>query len=57
MWNCTLFFKDFIDLFLDSREGREKERERNTDMREQHQLVASCMHPNQGLNPQPGHVP
>ena len=34
------FSKDFIYLFLERGEGREKERERNIDVREKHQLVA-----------------
>ena len=31
--------------------------ERNIDVREKYQLVASPMHPNQGLSPQTRHVP
>ena len=38
-------------------EGREKKRERNISVREKYWLVASCMHPNQGLNPHLRHVP
>ena len=34
-----------------------KERERNINVREKHQLVAFCRHPNQGPNPQPRHEP
>ena len=30
------FFKDFICLFLETRGGREKERERNTNVQERH---------------------
>ena len=37
-----ILFKDFIDLFLERREGREKERERNIDVQEIHHSVASC---------------
>ena len=38
----TLLLKVFIYLFLERGERREKERERNTDVREKHQSVASC---------------
>ena len=41
-----LFFKDFIYLFWERREGRGKERDRNIDMWEKHWLVASCIPPN-----------
>ena len=50
---------DYLDyflrfyLFLERGEGREKERERNINVREIHPLVASLMHPNQGPNLQP----
>ena len=43
--SSDIYFKDFLNLFLDRREGREKEMERNINMQEKHQLVASCMHP------------
>ena len=33
-----------MHLFLERGEGREKERERNINVREKHQLVASCIH-------------
>ena len=36
-----LFFKDFIYFVLEKREGREKERQRNIDVREIHGAVAS----------------
>ena len=49
--------KDFFNLFLERREGREEERERNISVREKHQSVASRMCPHQRLNPQPRHVP
>ena len=52
-----LFCKDFIYLFLKRGEGREKERQRNTDAREKHQSFASCLCPDQGLNLKPRHVP
>ena len=35
----------------------ERETERNTDVREKHQLVASHTCPDQGLSPQPRYVP
>ena len=51
------FFKKKIYLFLESEEGREKERGRGIRVWEIHWLVASCMHPNWGPGPQPRHVP
>ena len=45
------FFKDFIYLFLESREGKEKETERNINV-----WLLSCA-PNWGPGPQPRHVP
>ena len=51
------FFKDFIYLFSERVEGREKERERNVNVREKHQLAACCILPtsdlacNQGMRP------
>ena len=47
-------FNDFIYLFLERGEGREKERERNIDVPEKHRLVAS--HMPWGPGPQPRHV-
>ena len=47
------FLKDFIYLFLERGEGRE--RERNIDVRET--SVASCMRLHLGSNPQLRHVP
>ena len=44
-------------LILQRGEWREKETERNINVREKHQLVATHTCPNQGLNPQPRHVP
>ena len=44
-------------LLLERGEGREKERERNIRVTEKHLLVASCMHLDLGLNPQPSYVP
>ena len=43
-------------MFTDFRK-RGKERERNTDVREKHLLVASSTHPQQGSNPQSRHLP
>ena len=49
--NVFPFFKDFIYLFLDKGEGREKEGEK-------HQcVVASCMPPTGEASLQPRHVP
>ena len=39
------------------KEGREKEKERNIDVREKHQSVASHIHSNRGPNLQPRRVP
>ena len=36
---------------------RKRERHTDIDVREKHQVVASCMCPDQGSNPQPRHVP
>ena len=52
-----LLFKDFIYLFFERGERREKNRERNIDMREKHQWVASCMSLDWGPTPQSRHVP
>ena len=49
------FFKDFIYLFLERWEGREKEKERNIDVQEKHQWVASHTTGDPGL--QPRHAP
>ena len=43
-------FKNHLCIFLERREGREKERERNIYVREKHQLVASRVHPDWGPN-------
>ena len=45
------FKKDFIDLFLENGEGREKEGERNTDVREKQQSVVSCASPTRDRAP------
>ena len=47
---CVSFFKDCIYLLLERREGREKETERNIDLREKHQLPLAGKRPSQGLN-------
>ena len=41
----------------DDKEGRERLGEQNFEGREKHQSVASHMHPDRRLNPQPTHVP
>ena len=46
-----LFFKDFINLFPDRGEGKEKERERNIS------VWWPLMHPHLGPGLQPRHVP
>ena len=51
---AKLFFKDFIYLLLERGDRREKERERNTNMREKHLSVASPMSPTQDLACSPG---
>ena len=43
------FFKDFYSLILGRGERRDKERERNIDVREKHESVASHMCPDQVL--------
>ena len=48
----------YLFIYLSERgEGREKERERNIDVREKHQLGASHTCSNWGQNPQSRHVP
>ena len=44
-------------MFIDFERARERERERNIDVREKQQWVASYMCSNQGLNLQPRYVP
>ena len=56
-WLLSFFFKDFIYLFLEREEGREKERERHINVWEQHQLVASCVPPTRDLACNPGLCP
>ena len=60
MWTalCTVrHLKIFIYLFLERGKRREKEGERNIDVREKHRLVASHMCPNRGLGHNPGMCP
>ena len=53
-----LFLYSPKDMLTDFRErGREREMERNIDVREKHQSLASCMCSDWGPNPQPKHVP
>ena len=52
----SFFKKDFIYLFLERREGREIERERNINVREKYWLVACHMCPDCEPNLQPRHV-
>ena len=51
------FFKDFIYLFSERGGGREKERERKTNVREKHQLAASCIPTIRDLAHNPGMCP
>ena len=57
--SATFFFfnshsRTFFHCFWRERKG---ERERSVNVREKHQLGASCVHPNWGLNQQPRYVP
>ena len=47
----------FLILFIFREKWREKERERNTYVREKHRLIVPHMNPNQGPNLQLWHVP
>ena len=49
--------KDFVYLFLERREGREKEREKNISVREKHGSVASSTCPNWDWACNPGTWP
>ena len=51
-----IYFKDFIYLYFREGERREEERERNIDVREKHQSVASCTRPKGRLNQKARHV-
>ena len=48
---------DFISLFSEGGEEREKERKRNIDMRQKHQSVASGAPPTRGPGLQHSHEP
>ena len=39
------------------KKGRERERRKNSDVREKPGFIASCIYPDQGLNPKPRYVP
>ena len=52
-----IIFKNFIYLFLQRGEGREKERERNIDVQEKHRSVASRLHPTGDQAHKPGMCP
>ena len=52
-----IIFKDFLHLFLERGEGREKERERNIDVWEKYRSAASCMPPTGDLARNPGMCP
>ena len=51
----TLTFSPY--LFVEIGEGREKERERNIGVKEKRPSAASRTHSEQGLDPQPRHMP
>ena len=54
----SFFLNPHPNMFIDFRErGRDREMERNIDVREKHQSLASCMCSDWGPNPQPKHVP
>ena len=55
--HALIIFKDFIYLFLERGEGREIERERNINVQEIHQLVASHISPPGDLACNPGMCP
>ena len=55
-WEHTSFLNFYL-FILEGGEGREKERERNSDVREKHWLAAFCTHSNQAPKPPPRHVP
>ena len=55
---CSVFLKKyFIHLFLERGEGREGERERNINVREIHESLASHMPPTGNLAHNPGMCP
>ena len=54
------FFNPHTRIFTDfksRRRGREREKEKNIDMREEHRLVDSHIPSDQGQNPPPRYVP
>ena len=54
----SYFLKKYLFIYsFQRKKGREGERERNIDVREKHQPVASHMHPNQDWTPNPGMCP
>ena len=55
--SVTLKFSFFFRDRVGKGERNIREGERNTDVREKHQLVASCVPPKQELNLQPRYVP
>ena len=59
--NTSFFFVKilfiYLNLFSERGKGREKERERNIDVRETHHLVASHMPPAGDLSQNPGMCP
>ena len=63
IFKIDYFLKDFIYLFLEKGEEREKERKRNIDVREnidvrdRQRWVVSCTCANWERNPQPRHAP
>ena len=56
LFSAIFFIGDFVYLFLESREGRKKKRERNISV--QDKLIGCLSHaPNRGPGLQPRHVP
>ena len=55
--SCSFFFKILFIFILERGGGQEKEKERNIDMREIHQLVASCTPSTGDLACTPGMCP
>ena len=53
----SFFQRDFIYLFSERGEGREKEKEKNIDVQEKHQLLASHMPPTVDLARNPAMCP
>ena len=58
IFNSFLFFNPHPRTgLLILEKGRQRGRERNINVREKRHSVASCTHPDQGLNMQPRHAP